>query len=341
MLARHSNQPRTELMKRCAISVLRMNGLVLAACCSFFLQAAHAESKAFASPPDQGRQTWFLGMLKTLADVDALNDPTKVGAILGVKFSKTVVTSGPSHMEAFAKAFERDEYTPIDPTWFTAGPPGYASTGNFKAKGRNGFVAGIDPTATGTKVTLKYFESKRFGLLDTPTVRADIPKNDTQTTVIFYGIDKLTCISLQDIQSFFPEIQHVNATDASSERYLYSPPAREESGNVLSFEAPGEQCLTEATVHEFSGFGKRIRRAVIKLAQCLQDAGTAFCRSHPDATPRDFSIAGQLKSHLRESCESLDAFYEKEPQNGQEPQRQFNYFDIPAHCPYPNKGPGH
>ncbi|MDF6960940.1 hypothetical protein NLR21_26320, partial [Escherichia coli] len=133
----------------------------------------------------------------------------------------------------------------------------------------------------------------------------------------------------------------VNATDASSERYLYTPPAREESGNVLSFEAPGEQCLTEATVHEFSSFGKRIRRAVTKLAQCLQNAGTAFCRAHPDATPRDFSIAGQLKSHLRESCDSLDAFYEKEPENGQEPQGQINYFDIPAHCPFPNKRPGY
>lgn len=321
---------------------MSLNGLVFAALCSFFLQTAHAETKAFAGPPDQGKQAWFLGMLKTLADVDALNDPAKVGAILGVNFSKTVVTSGPSHVEAFAKSFERDEYTPIASTWFTGGPPGYASTGNFKPNGRNGFVAGIDPTAMGTKVNLKYFESKRFGLpVDTPTLRADVPKNDTQTTVIFYGIDKLTCISRQDIESFFPELHHIEATDASSERYLYSPLAREESGNVLSFEAPGGKCLTEATVNEFSGFGKRIKRAVLKFAQCLQDAGTAFCRAHPDATPRDFSIHGQLKTHLRESCGSLDAFYEKEPENGQEPQEQINYFDIPVHCPYPYKGHGH
>lgn len=318
-----------------------LSRLVLAAFCGFVLQAAHAETKALAGPPDHGKQAWFLSMLKTLADVDALNDPAKVGAILGVKFSKTVVTSGPSHMEAFAKSFERDEYTPIDPTWFTGSQPGYASTGNFKPNGRNGFVAGVDPTAMGAKVNLKYFESKRFGLAETPMVRADIPKNDTKTTVIFYGIDKLTCISRQDIQSFFPELRHIGATDANSERYLYTPPAREESGNVLSFEAPGEKCLTEATVNQFSGFGKRIKRAVLKFARCLQDAGAAFCSAHPDATPRDFSIHGQLQSHLRESCGSLDAFYEKEPQTSQEPQGQINYFDIPAHCPYPNNEPGH
>lgn len=316
---------------------MSLAGLVLAALCSFLLQAAHAETKVFATPPAQGKKTWFLGMLKTLAETDALDDPGTVGGILGVKFSKTVVTSGPSHMEAFAKSFERDEYTPIDRTWFTGGPPGYASTGNFKPNGRNGFAAGIDPTAMGAKVNLKYFESKRFGLSDEDfTLRADAPKNDTHTTVIFYGVDKLTCITRQDIESFFPEIHHMSATDASSERYLYYPPAREESGNVLSFEAPGEKCLTEATVNKFSGFGKRIKRAVLKFAKCLQDAGTEFCRAHPDATTRDLRIHDELKSHLRENCGSLDAFYEKESQDSQEPQGQIDYFNIPAHCPYPN-----
>ncbi|CBJ38852.1 exported protein of unknown function [Ralstonia solanacearum CMR15] len=324
-------------MKRISLA-----GLVLGALCSFLQQAAQAETKTFATPPDQGKQTWFLGVLKTLADTAPLNDPVKVGATLGVKFNKTVVTSGPSHAEAFANSFERDEYTPIDPTWFTSGPPGYASTGNFKPNGHNGFVAGIDPTAMGTKVNLKYFESKRFGLPDENfTLRADVPKNDTHTTVIFYGIDKLTCITRQDIESFFPEIHHMGATDASSERYLYYPPAREESGSVLSFEALGEKCLTEATVSEFSGFGKRIKRAILKFAKCLQDAGTAFCRAYPNAAPRDFSIHDQLKFHLRENCGSLDAFYEKEPRNSQEPQGQIDYFNIPAQCPYPDKGLGH
>ena len=138
MLARHSIQLRTKLMKRCAISLLSMNGLVLAAFCSFFLQAAHAEQKAFASPPDEGKQAWFLGMLKALADVDALNDPAKVGAILGVKFSKTVVTSGPSHMEAFAKAFERDEYTPIDPPGSLPGHRAMLQQETSKRKGAMG-----------------------------------------------------------------------------------------------------------------------------------------------------------------------------------------------------------
>ena len=85
-------------MKRMSLA-----GLMLAVLCGILLQAAHAETKALAAPPDQGRQTWFLGMLKTLADTDGLDDPDKVGAILGVKFDNSVVTTGPSRMESFAK----------------------------------------------------------------------------------------------------------------------------------------------------------------------------------------------------------------------------------------------
>ena len=116
------------------------------------------DSKTFASPPGQGLQAWFLDMLKTLADTDDLTDPAKVSAILGVKFDKNVVTTKPSHMESFAKSFERDEYTPAGTTWFTESEPGYASTGNWKPNGGNGFVAGVDPRASGKQVNFKYFK---------------------------------------------------------------------------------------------------------------------------------------------------------------------------------------
>ena len=91
---------------------LSLAGLMLAAMCAFLAQAAQGDSKTFASPPGQGLQAWFLDMLKTLADTDDLTDPAKVSAILGVKFDKNVVTTKPSHMEFFAKSFERDEYSP-------------------------------------------------------------------------------------------------------------------------------------------------------------------------------------------------------------------------------------
>jgi hypothetical protein len=316
-------------------------GLMLAVLSGTVLHAAHADTTNFASPPKDGKQTWFLGMLKTLADSDSLDDPNQVGTILGVKFEKTVIKTEPSHMEAFAKSFERDEYTPIGKTWFTAGPPGYASTGNWKPNGHNGFMAGVDPKATGKQVNFKYFESKRFGLQDdTIGIRADIPSNDAHTTVIFYGIDKLTCVTLQDIQTYFPGIHHMEATDASSERYLYYPAVREESGNVLSFEAPEGKCVTEATVDEFTGFGKRIRRATQKFAKCLQDAGTTFCSKHPDAMPNDFKIYNDIKVYLRKSCGRLDDFYDKEPRNNEAPSEKVDYFDIPSYCPYPDKRQG-
>jgi hypothetical protein len=167
-------------------------------------------------------------------------------------------------------------------------------------------------------------------------LRPDIPKNDSQTTIIFYGINKLSCITLHDIQSFFPGIHHMEATDASSERYLYYPPPREESGNVLSFEAPEGQCVTEDTVQEFSGGGKRIKRAILKFAKCMQDAGTKFCKKYPDANPKTFKAYSELKTHLRERCGStLDSYYQKEPPSGEAPPEGINYFDLPAYCPYP------
>jgi len=309
--------------------------LMLLALCSLLLHSVHAESKANATPPDKGRQAWFLDMLKTLADTEDLTDPAKVGAILGVTFNKSVVTTGPSHMESFAKSFERDEYTSEGKTWFEAGEPGYASTGNWKPNGGNGFVAGVDPHAKGTKVNVKYFESKRFGLPDDDLILyAHVAKNDTQTTVIFYGIDKLTCITLQDIQSFFPGIHHMGGTDASSERYFYYPPVREEAGNVLSFEAPAGKCVTEATVHEFSGFGKRIKRAQRKLDQCLRDAGPAFCKKYPDARPQsDFPTFQKLKVFLHDACGGLDAFYQKEPLTGEEPKGDEDFMVVHPSCP--------
>ena len=60
--------------------------------------------------------------------------------------------------------------------------------------------------------------------------------------------------------------------------------------------------MTEATVHEFSGFGKRIKRATLKFAKCMQDAGTEFCKKYPDANPRTFRAHGELKAYLHESC---------------------------------------
>ena len=193
--------------------------------------------------------------------------------------------------------------------------------------------------ARGFTADFKYFESKRFGLPDDIVgLRADIPKNDTQTTVIYYGIDELACIKLKDVQTFFPGIHHMRGTDASSERYLYYPPVREETGNVLSFEAPTGKCVTEATVNEFSQWGKHIKRAINKFASCLHDAGAAFCSNYPKATPQDFKLHEQLKAHMRESCGNLDAFYEREPQSGEEPREDVDYFNIPAYCPFPDKG---
>jgi hypothetical protein len=122
------------------------------------------------------------------------------------------------------------------------------------------------------------------------------------------------------------------------ERYLYYPAVREESGNVLSFEAPQGKCITEATVHEFSGFGKRIHRASAKFSKCLQDAGAAYCGKHPDAKPNDFKIYDELKLYLQKSCGALDDYYQKEPKSGEEPPKDINYFDLPVHCPYPDKG---
>ena len=308
--------------------------LTLAILCKLALQPVYAEPKVFAQPPDKGRQAWLLDMLKTIADTADWTDPAKVGAILGVKFDKTVVTTGPSHMESFAKTFQRNEYTPAGKTWFAAGEPGYASTGNWKPDGGNGFVAGVDPTAKGGQVNFKYFESRRFDLADDDLIlNPHTAHNDTQVTVIFYGIDKLSCITLKDIQTFFPRIHHMGSTDVSAERYFYYPPVGDESGNALSFEAPTGKCVTEATVNEFSNWGKRIKRAERKLDVCLRAAGPAFCKGNPGAKPQsDYPTYEKLKVFLHETCGNLDTFYQKEPRTGEEPKGEGDFVIVDASC---------
>jgi hypothetical protein len=297
---------------------------------------AQARDASFASPPLVGRQAWFLDMLKALADADGLADPDKVGAILGVKFDKTVVTTSPSHDEQFAKSFERDEYVPTTATWFTAGPPGFASTGNFRPDGRDGFVAGVDPVARGDAVNFKYFQSRRFGLPEESTLIAfDGLRDDSQASVLFYGIDKFTCLGVKDIQARFPGIHHMEATDASAEGYLYYPPVREDSGTVLSFTAPRGRCVTDASVIDFSAFGKRQARARYKLLHCAHDAATSFCSQHPDASPRDAALRAQFNTHVRQACGNLNAFYDKEPRTNLPPPGPVDYGSVPLGCGFP------
>lgn len=316
------------------------------------LLVARANAIEASGPPIFGRQAWFLNVLKTLADADRLDDPDKVGAILGVKFNKTVVTTSPSHMESFAKSFERNDYTPTTETWFLAGPPGYASIGNFRPNGHDGFVMGVDPLARGSSVNFKYFQSKRFGLPEERLLIAhgDV-RDDSQVSILFYGIDKLTCVTLSDIQARFPGIHHMEATDASAEQYLYYPRVREDSGTVLSFTALDGRCVTEASVDEFSNFGKRHERAQFKFFRCLEEAAQEFCNQHPDMAESDDPIrrhderlraltSGRndprphdlIETYVRERCVGLNTFYDKEPRTNEEPPGKIEYPRVPWRC---------
>lgn len=297
---------------------------------------ARAQDRVFASPPAAGRQAWFLDMLKTLADADGLDDPAKVGAILGVKFEKTVVTTSPSRMESSGKSFERDEYTPTTGTWFVPGPPGYASVGNFRPEGHNGFALGVDPVARGDSVNFKYFQSKRFGLQDeNMTVVFDGVRDDSQASILFYGIDKFACVSVQDIQRHFPGVRHAEGSDVSAEQYVYRPPAREDSGTELSFIAPRGACLTEVSVDDFSALGKRFARAQYKFHQCVKAAAKSFCSGRPDGSIQDSALRGPFNAHVRQACGNLSAFYDKEPRTNQPPPEPLDYASLPWRCPYP------
>jgi hypothetical protein len=303
-----------------------------------FSHIAHAEDGTFANPPEKGRQVWFLTMLKTLADSDGLDDPVKVGAILGAKFDKNVVTTSPSHMESFANSFERDEYTPETTTWFLAGPGGYASTGNFRPNGQDGFALGVDPVAKGGKVNFKYFQSKRFGLpevSDSNFILSDGVKNDSQVSIIFYGIDKLTCVTLQDVRRQFPGITHMAATDVGAERYLYYPRAREEAGAVLSFVVPEGSCVSDASVDDFSAFGMRHARAQYKFIDCAQKSAREFCSGRPHASARDLPLQARFNAYIRSRCVSLNAFYDKEPRTNREPPGKIDYSSVPTYCSPP------
>jgi len=115
---------------------MSLAGLMLVAMCGFSPQAVHAETKAFAASPDQGRQAWFPDMLKTVADANGTNESDKVGRILGVKSNKSVATTALSLRALIAMSVESDEYTPASTAWFPAGSPGHAFTGNWQPNGQ-------------------------------------------------------------------------------------------------------------------------------------------------------------------------------------------------------------
>lgn len=308
-----------------------MTRLLVAMACCVFLRVDHAAAAvSLEKVPAQGRQAWLLDLLKSLADADALDDPAQVGALLGVKFDKSVVTTSPSHMESFARRFERDEYTPVTPTWFVAGPPGYATTGNWRPDGHSGFMAGVDPVAKGGAVNFKYFESKRFGLPEDPgrPLAFDFVRDDTQVSILFYGLDRLTCITLGDLHKHFPGLVHMEGTDASAERYLYHAVSREDAGAVLSFTAPRQgECFTDASVLDFSAFGNRHLRAQAKLFRCIHQAATAFCAPHPSA-----ALSAAFNTYARKQCGSLNTIFDAEPRTNQAPAEMPDYAGVPTGC---------
>jgi hypothetical protein len=284
------------------------------ACGLFVTNTAHSDSNNSPMPPDVGRQAWFLNLLKTLAGTHGLNDADKVGNILGVSFEKTVTNTSPSHAEAFAKSFERIDYTPNKPTWFQAGPIGYAYPG----------ALGGNPPSDGKSIYFKYYYLERHGLPTESlgTMEFDSAKDDTESTIMFYGVSAFTCITLRDITSRFPSIHHMRRTDASSEAFIYYPPIDEEAGSVLSFAATEGQCLSEVHISEFSAFGKRHARAQYKFDTCLREAAKDFSQKQECWTPQE------IEWHLRQECVNLNHFYENEPHSNEEPPPRLNV-EIP------------
>ncbi len=297
---------RMQLMKFTAVFIAS-----IMACGLLVTNIAHSAPSSFAVPPDIGRQTWFLDLLKTLADTHGLNNADKVGNILGVSFEKAVTNTSPSHDEAFAKSFERIDYTPNKPTWFQAGPIGYA----------------YPRVSDGNSIYFKYYYLERHGL---PTeslgsIEFDSAKDDTQSTIIFYGVSAFTCITLRDITSYFPNIHHKGKTDASPEAYMYYPAVGEEAGSVLSFAAIEGECLPEVEISEFSSFGKRYARAQYKFDRCLQDAAEEFRQDHGQFLKQDCWTPQEIEWHLRQKCVNFNHFYQDEPHSNEEPPPRLNF----------------
>jgi hypothetical protein len=278
---------------------------------------AFSDPTSFAAPPDIGRQAWFLDLLQTLADIHGLNNADKVGSILGVTFAKTVTTTSPSHAEAFAKSFERTDYTLNKSTWFRAGPIGDADLAGL----------GGNPPTDGKYIYFKYYYLERHGL---PTeslgpLAFDDAKDDAESTIIFYGVSALACVTLRDITSHFPEIHHMKRTDASPEAFMYYPPIGEEAGSILSFAAPEGQCLSQVSISEFSGFGKRHARAQYKFERCLQNAAHEFVQNHGPASKQDCWTPQEIEWHLRQTCVNFDHFYQEEPHSNEDPPPRLNF----------------
>lgn len=314
------------------MNLMGLARLFVAASCCVFLRLDHAQGSTFAIPPDGGRQDWFLDMLQALVDVDGPGDPAKVGAILGVTFDKTVVTTSPSFSEHWGRSFERDEYAPTTKTWLEPAPLDYAYAGYWHPDAADAGVTGRPGGAPRGVVNFKYFESKRFGLPQGPVdiVAFDHLRDDSEVHILFEGIDRLACITLDDVKSHFPGIEHVEATDASLELYAYYPPGREDAGAVLTIYPPRGRCITQASVGDTPAFGWRYARAQNRFFDCLKQAAAQFCGSHP--TDRQDTA---FNAYARKRCGGVDRYYDTEARTNQQPAQKVDLDSVPTSCSIP------
>ena len=278
--------------------------LLLLLCLVVFAAGAHAQARTFATPPDTGRGAWFLDMLEALSDVDGLSDPDKVGAILGVRFNKTVATKSPQYSESFAKKFERDEYVPTAKTWFVASPSAHA----LMLKYSQLKLQGVKPQD-------RYIGSTRF-------------KDEVSTYVVFHGIDKLVCVTVSEVEKRFAGLYHMEASDAAAESYLYRAPIREDAGSDITFMAPRGRCMTDVTVEESSSYGKHHRRAKAKFNACVLVVEKWWCNEYPRA-----ELAAHFSEVVHQRCAGLDELYDKEPSNDVMPPPDDLYSQLPVSCP--------
>ena len=292
--------------------------LVLLALVAFAV-GVHAQARTFAKPPDTGRAAWFLDMLKALSDVDGLSDADQVGAILGVRFSKRVTTTSPMFEERDAKSFERDEYVPVARTWFVAGAPGYASTGNL---GWN------HPAARGNAVNFKYFQSTRHGTEDQRYRVEQLAQDDSHTGVFFYGLDKLACITVQDVQARFPTIDHMERSDARAELYVFHAPMNQDGEIVVSFAAPRGGCIADAAAEEWSWSGKHRGPAMARFNACVEQAAAGWCAEYPKA-----ELAAHFNEVARKLCGALVTSDDKDPRTNVMPPSAHAYAHLPLVCP--------
>jgi len=206
-------------------------------------------------PPEIGRGSWLVSVLKQLADDGNLNDAAEIGRVLQLRFVPTDkpsvgTTGGECPVAESYVPLSASSYLPAEPNWFH--PTGEGIESALKLAGG---PHPVEPSSE-TKETLV---SKALPRLEYWIARGECRsagKATERSSAILYldQIQAFTCITQADLLKFLPGARQESGLDGSVP-YSYLGKRDADGGIRISFEFWGDKCLSIANIESGWRYG--------------------------------------------------------------------------------------